>query len=131
MEKTAYKEIFEKSIYEIFFENAIKYLKPGYPAPWLSRYDSWAYITAFNPGSKMLREEENIRRNKKLLQDIKEMNYKYYEGQSYEPQSGYWHENGYLILNIDFETAKMLAAKYGQLAFLFGETGTPCRLIFL
>jgi len=131
MDKTAYKEIFENSIYEIFLDNAKKYLKPGYATPWLSQYNSWAYITAYNPHPQVLTEKENISRNEKLLQDIKEKGFKYFPGQSYEPGSKSWLEKGYLILDMDFDTAKKLACKYGQLAFLYGERDKKTRLVFL
>lgn len=85
-----------------------------------NKFENWAFITAWNPLPDILSLEENQSRNKKLQQDldILELKYSLAIGKS---EDGNWSEESFFIENCGLKKANELAAKYGQLAFVFGE----------
>ena len=47
----------------------------------LRSFDSWAFITASNPGSKGLSEAENMQRHDELIQAIEDLTYPFFAGE--------------------------------------------------
>ena len=88
---------------------------------------SWAFITAWNPGSQGLPPEENRQRQEALEQLISEARYPHYPGESVGPD-GTWREESVLILGITPEDAVAAGKQFGQNAILVGEIGAPARL---
>ena len=89
---------------------------------------TWAFVTAWNPGGKSLSLEENLKRQIKLLLDIKD--HILMEG-SAKAQDGSWEEDSYLVIGISRDESRNICNQYGQLAFLYGEIGQPAELIFI
>jgi hypothetical protein len=87
---------------------------------------TWAYITAFNPFSKILTNTENLKRHEELK--VKVRDYKFYEGEgegvgedkAWEP------ETSLLVLGISLIDAIEIGKFYEQNAIVVGEiSGVP------
>jgi|SRR6187401_1641532 len=92
------------------------------------KFETWAYLTAFNPQSIILPIEENLRRNKELYWEIRA--YYILKGKGCDPKGEWLPEDSYFILGINLKEARQLALKYNQSAFVYGEKGNPAQLIF-
>ncbi|MBY0227781.1 MAG: DUF3293 domain-containing protein [Gemmataceae bacterium] len=96
-------------------------------APALIDADSWAFLTACNPMSETLPDEENAARTEALRRDLAA--YRVVDGEAASPD-GTWREASFLVLEITLDDARALAVKHRQAAFLFGERGQPARLVW-
>jgi hypothetical protein len=86
--------------------------------------NTWAYITAENPGSVVMDPETNRREMEKLRLLIEEKRWRYYPGEG-KGEGGYG-ERSFLILGISLEESIGLGQQLGQLAILFGMAeGVP------
>lgn len=94
-----------------------------------NKLENWAFITAWNPLPNILSLEENQNRNKKLQQDLDILALKYSPAIGIS-EDGNWSEESFFIENCGFQKANELAAKYGQLAFVFGEKGQKATLYY-
>lgn len=87
--------------------------------------ESAAFLTAWNPGSQSLPFDENLDRQADLLTAIEEQRLNYFVGRGEHPEEG-WSEDSYLVLGIDEDGARELAARFGQLAYLvINLSGVP------
>ncbi len=85
--------------------------------------ESGAFITAWNPGSQQLSEDENIDRQMALLSSIEALRLNYLVGSG---ERDGWREYSYFVLGASMDTATELAQEYEQNAFVFvGPSGTP------
>lgn len=87
----------------------------------------WAYITAYNPMSCSLEEEENIRRNSELRKLVND--YIVIEGEGQDKQKEWPAEKSFFIAGISLDNAKSLAVTFGQRAIVYGQLEQPARLI--
>ncbi|MBK6771286.1 MAG: DUF3293 domain-containing protein [Ignavibacteria bacterium] len=71
---------------------------------------SWAYITAYNPFSRILTETDNINRNEKLKSLLS--NYKLYKGRGCGIDGKWPSEESFLILGISKNDAIELGQKF-------------------
>lgn len=90
---------------------------------------SWAFITAYNPMSRVLSPEENISRNEDLESKIK--GYPYLHGAGRDPEGEWTPERSFLILDIKLEEATALAKEFEQKAIVYGEKGGVAELIMI
>ena len=82
-----------------------------------------AFITAWNPGSKPLSDDENNDRQMALLDEIEKLRLNYLVGYGERED---WREYSYFIMGIERATANELASQFGQLAYIWTESdGTP------
>lgn len=95
----------------------------------LSELGSWAFITAWNPLPDILSLKENQVRNYRLEEDIKQLELRYSLGLGISEDEK-WSEESFFIENISIIDANELASKYGQLAFVFGDSGQKATLIY-
>jgi len=91
----------------------------------------WAFITAWNPGSKKLDTSENRRRQRALEADAKEGGYIFYRGAGVPDETGWEPEESILIVGINRKEAVKLGVKCGQAAIVAGELGAPAELVFI
>lgn len=112
-------------------------LSIGLAAPALDRLlaragaDRWAYVTAANPASLRLEEEENARRLARLDAEIARRGWRAIPGASLDPE-GFWPaEASRLLLGVEEAAARALARRFGQIAFVAGERGAPPRLCWV
>ena len=85
--------------------------------------ESAAFITAWNPHSEKLTEDENDDRQAVLLSDIEKMRLNYLVGYG---QGNDWQEYSYLVLGIDKDQATAMATRFEQNAYVWiGPAGIP------
>lgn len=85
----------------------------------------FAIITAHNPKSVRLHEQENQKRHVQLEQNLKELGLEYALSAGESPD-GTWVEEGFTVFDLGFEAALELGRKYGQHAILWGEGEKVC-----
>lgn len=85
--------------------------------------ESAAFITAWNPHSEKLTDDENDDRQAVLLADIEKMRLNYLVGYG---QGNDWQEYSYLVLGIDKDQATAMATHFEQNAYVWvGPAGIP------
>ena len=89
---------------------------------------SWAYITAWNPGSVPLSEGENMTQARQLESEVRQAGYKFFRGQGVGTGDEWPPEPSLLILGIAAEDAMQLGRKFGQIAIVTGRRGGPAQL---
>ena len=93
------------------------------------RADQWAYITACNPESRLLSEEENVRRQQRLVQAVQDRGLTFFEGESVLDAAAWPPEPSLLILGMSPDEARALGHRFGQLAIVVGRRDQPARLV--
>lgn len=88
---------------------------------------TWAYITAFNPGSVRLPDAENSERHEELRARL--TGFHVMEGEGRDPNDDWPAERSFLVIGITLEHAEELAKEFGQRAIVFGEKGGVARLV--
>ena len=90
---------------------------------------TWAYVTAFNPGSTRLRDAENAARQHELESTIANLGIPSFPGEGIDDNGQWPPEPSFLILGIGRGDAVRLGRQYGQFAVVFGELGRPAELV--
>jgi len=93
------------------------------------RAQSWAYVTAFNPGSILLDGEENKRRQADLEQEVARRGYSAFHGEGVGDDGAWPPERSLLIMGIGKPEALELGRRIGQRAILYGIFGEPAVLL--
>jgi Protein of unknown function (DUF3293) len=85
---------------------------------------TWAYITAFNPFSKSLSIEENLKRHNELK--VKVASYKFFEGEGVGEDKTWEPEISCLVVGISPEEAIVIGNYFEQNAIVIGDiNGVP------
>ncbi|HEV3022571.1 MAG TPA: DUF3293 domain-containing protein [Pirellulales bacterium] len=92
---------------------------------------TWAYLTAFNPGSKRLTAEENQQRQACLDDALRAGGWTCFPGESVGADGDWPPELSTLVLGIDEAAAKRLGESLGQNAIVVGGMGKPPELLVL
>jgi hypothetical protein len=90
----------------------------------------WAYITAWNPGSRPMSAEENALAHDKLLEIIRDRNFQPYLGEGIPDQEGWAPEQSIWIAGISRHEAAELGRQFGQNAIVVGTLGGVAELVF-
>lgn len=90
---------------------------------------SWAYVTAFNPGSIPLDLEENECRQASLEQETARCGYAVFPGEGVGDDGAWLPERSLLIAGIGKADAVVLGRRFGQRAIVYGELGEPSVLL--
>ncbi len=90
---------------------------------------SWAFITAHNPFSKELSDDENNKRHIELRNAVS--TFTCYEGEGIGEDKIWKSEKSLLVLGISKESAFKIGNQFDQNAIVFGTIGTPPELILL
>jgi hypothetical protein len=93
------------------------------------RLREWAYLTAYNPASRRLAEEENVRRQQELVDAVRDRGLTFLDGEGIGEDAQWPAEPSILILGIESEDARALGRQFGQLAIVVGRAGQPARLV--
>jgi hypothetical protein len=91
--------------------------------------DSWAYLTAYNPGSELRPTAENEVRLRELRTALTHSGFVFLDGEGVG--SGWPAEPSFLVIGITLADAVQLGRRFGQAAVVVGELGTSARLIWL
>ena len=88
------------------------------------------FITAFNPASVELSNEENKERNELLEQDIQMLHFDYIHGEGKCDENEWSGEESFLVFGMKQEVAIQLGKKFGQNAIVWiGENAIPELLL--
>lgn len=90
--------------------------------------DTWAFVTACNPGSVMLPAEVNAERMEQLREVL--TRFITHPGGSSDPAGG-WLEPSMLVVGISRSEAVGVAKAFGQVAILAGERGRAAELVWV
>ena len=93
--------------------------------------ESWAYLTAYNPGSVLLSPEENHCRQAKLEGILRKGGWGIFTGEGVGDDGNWPPEKSLLVLGIDETTAQQLGKEFGQNAVVIGRLGRPAELATL
>lgn len=96
-----------------------------------SRVNSATFITAYNPFSQPLSEDENRLRNGKLIDEIKQRSLKFIAGIGQDPERKWPGEDSILVLGLGLEAAKALGKHYEQNAIVWCDADAVPQLILL
>ena len=126
---------YTRAVYRVDFPAAPVFLEVGAPSPaldgWLAANGEtcFAFLSAANPGSVALSDEENRRRHERLVARLQAGGLTPVGGESFEAASGAWREASLLVGGITRAAAIRLAGEFGQAALLCGEIGGPVELV--
>ena len=96
----------------------------------LNEAREWLFITAWNPASKSLPDDENERRHRCLLSQIERLGLASYPGWGVPDEPNWAPEKSLLVLGVDANIAGDLCARYGQNAVVMGLYGHRARLVY-
>src|SRR5262249_11528972 len=91
----------------------------------------WAFVTAANPGSRRLSDEENARRNEALRERLRGRAVKLDAGRGVGTVGDWPAEPSFLALGLGEAEARAVAAEFGQNAILAGRRGEAARLVWV
>jgi hypothetical protein len=91
--------------------------------------ETWAFITAWNPLPDILSKSENNLRNASLQRHLIDQGYTIHNGIGISKDQS-WSEESFFIENISLKDARQASAKFGQLAFVFGDLKNGNQLVF-
>lgn len=126
-------ELYNRTLYYVFDTEII--LKIGAHNPFLdtllSQYhqEDWVFISACNPGSRPLPDEENNLRHQQLKEALGL--YNYFEGQGVGENPTWKPERSLLVIGISRDKAIETGNRFGQNAIVAGRIYLPAELLIL
>jgi len=96
-----------------------------------SNVSNAAFITAWNPYSKSLSEEENQSRNDQLKNELNIRSLKFIDGFGQDPLGQWSGEDSFLVFGIDLEASKILGIQFEQNAIVWSDIDAVPKLILL
>lgn len=90
---------------------------------------TWAFITAWNPGSQQLSDAENLERHGALQHRFEALKLATLPGVGECPNESWPPEQSVLVLGIDRTTARNLGQEFGQNAIVVGISHGPAELL--
>ena len=90
-----------------------------------------AFITAWNPYSKSLSDEENQARNAQLKNELNIRSLEFIDGFGQDPAGQWSGEDSFLVLGISLETSKNLGAQFEQNAVVWSDKDAVPQLMLL
>jgi Protein of unknown function (DUF3293) len=92
---------------------------------------TWAYITAYNPGSVAAALERNQARQRELEHAVTEAGYRFCRGEGKADDDAWPPEPSLMVFGIGEEEAAALARRFQQAAIVCGERGGSARLVWI
>lgn len=136
-ERTRLEAAYLRTTYRAHLPDGVANIRVGQISAALDRWLSglsnpcWAFVTASNPRSRVLSDEENIARHCELLRFARAHGWKTLEGEGVADQPGWRAERSLLIAGIEQNEAFGLARHFDQLAIVTGRRGAPAQLVWL
>lgn len=131
------RRAYEATSYVLALPDGEVVLRVGEPAPeldaWLkaSGYRDWAWMTAVNPRSRCLAEDENARRFDDLKSVLRARGREWLAGRAVADDRRWPDEPSVLVPGIGRTEASALAGAYGQAAILCGCNGSVPMLLWI
>ena len=88
----------------------------------------WAFLTACNPGARLLGQAENRARTRALESLLRSRGFLFFRGRSGADAGGWTEEASFLVVGIARPEADRLRRRFGQDAFVTGLLGGAARL---
>ncbi len=96
-----------------------------------SRIDCSAFITAYNPFSRMIDEDANHQLQRQLTKELTNRGLTFLRGIGQHPSNNWSGEESFLVLGLNLEDAKTLGERFEQNAIVWtGPDGSP-QLVLL
>lgn len=92
-------------------------------------FQTWAFITAYNPRSRLLTDEENCRRNEELRLVLIEQGFFFTEGEGQCEDPTWKPEKSFFVPGVTRQLALDLGLRFNQNAVVFGVVGGPAELL--
>lgn len=93
--------------------------------------DAWAYLSAYNPGSRPVGDEENRAAQQRLIDLVRERGLAWYVGAG-EADDGSWPpEPSLLVLGLARGDAEAIGREFEQSAIVVGKRGGVPELVWL
>lgn len=132
---TKLQDAFDKTRYVVMLPAAKTIIRAGKPVPPAidkvladAGASSWAYVTAWNPGSVKQTADENNRRHVELQAAVTAGGWESFPGEGVGV-SAWLAEKSLLIIGASREDGLALGRRFEQLAIVFGERGQPAELL--
>lgn len=131
--RAAHEAAYRDARYQVFAEPpfVLPVGEPSAALDWLLTSqiaDTWAFVTACNPGSVPLSADENAERMNRLREVL--TRFTTYPGESSDP-AGDWPEPSVLVVGIGRTEAVEVAKAFGQNAILAGVRGEAVELVWV
>jgi hypothetical protein len=94
-----------------------------------NRVAEWAYVTAYNPGSRLMSDEINKRAHEELRRIVSERRLICFDGHGVGPGGAWPPEASLLVLGLSIDQARALGRQFGQLAIVVGRALESARLL--
>jgi hypothetical protein len=137
MERARLERIYRRARYRVELAGGAIELGIGERSPALDRHleavgaSSWAVVTACNPGSVPLDEEENRRRTAELARRLSDAGWSTRPAAGLDPDGRWPDEPGFLVEDAPGGALRALAGELGQAAIVAGRRGGPAELIWI
>ncbi len=134
MEPSLYKA-YQQAVYVVVYKGLEKQIKVAVHSIWLdellTEFDvkNAVFITAFNPKSIILSDEENRINNLSLKNQIKQSGYQYLNGYSTNQTRSWPKEEFFLVFDVNLEKAQELTKLFNQNAYLSLSFKQPVQLV--
>ena len=93
--------------------------------------DCSAFITACNPFSRSLPDEENSDLQRRLAAHLRQSERPFFEGIGQHPATDWGGEASFLVFDLSLEDAKALCTQFEQTGFVWSGADAIPRLILL
>lgn len=135
MNSDSYFEIYRNAVYKISSPEILISVNKKNPVldDLLKKENkkSWAFLTAYNPYSILVPEEQNEFNQNKLIKILLNENYILYDGIASSSDNSFPEEKSFLCIGISFERSIEIGNEFEQNAILYAEFGFEAKLIFL
>jgi hypothetical protein len=134
MSKDKNHQAYLQAIYKVYTPSLTFELKVGEGSTSLEalllkeKTELWALLTAANPQSKILSEEENAQRNSELEKLLRQEQYRLFPGENIDPQGIWPVEKSFLVLGISEKQAIHMAKLFNQKALLLGKSNESVKI---
>jgi Protein of unknown function (DUF3293) len=130
------EKAFLATTYCVHHDNSLLRIRPGMLSKHLDELlkrigaESWAFITASNPGCRALSDEENRVRHSELRKAVLKLGFTCLNGYGLGDSGDWPAEESLLVVNATQELALLLGEQFGQLAVIYGRVGEVSRLLW-
>ena len=92
--------------------------------------ESWLFITAWTPFSRVTTDEENSFRNASLKRRLDQLGYLSFRGVGVPDADDWRPEESFLVFDVSTERAKKLCDEFEQRAVVIGARGGIAQLLW-
>lgn len=128
---------YRKTRYRVFLPRGPLDLRVGKRHPeldaWLEEqgFSCWSLLTAWNPGSCLLPEEENRSRQARMEQELRARGFQPFPGENHASNGDWPPEASLLVPGMGRDEARQVALDFAQNAFLAGASRGVAELLWI